>query len=1422
MSPTLPLFGDAAKPDTAANILAAARALTPSLSRSRPLDRRLVSEVMTLSFGATDAQGAWSWKDAYDAVEAALVLQIRRLGPQIARLEDGPAEICALLASLSALTLSQTRRSEAQLALDQFSTPPELAALAVLAAQVRPGDQVLEPSAGTGLMAVIAEACGASVALNDLDPHRADLLDGLFPLADRTRFDAAQLADRLPTAGSFHVVLMNPPFQHLEAHLLAGLAALADGGRLAAIVPARLLQDRSALQALAHKGRVIAAIAFPARAYARHGTTVETGLLVIDRAPAEGAPPVMQASEDLAGAARLAAALGPRISAQQRPFRIAPSTGILAPRVRSAAGPARRLAFLDHAEPVTYGVRPWRGEGRDIGLYQAYTVARLQCAQAQSHPAPLVESAAMGSISPPATTYRPVLPPALLSQGKISETQLETVIYAGEAHSAKLTGWWVRGTKPHQLTLAAEGADGAFQLRRGFFVGDGTGVGKGRQIAAIIADNMAQGRVRAVWISKNEDLLDDARRDWTAIGGAASDLVPLSAWKQGQAVGLDRGILFTTYATLRQPARGDRPSRLDQIVAWLGEDFDGVLAIDEAHALANAAGGGEGLRGAKKASQQGMAGLALQHRLPDARVLLNSATGATTPANLAYAPRLGLWGGPDAPFNTRDDFMDAVDTGGVAMMELVARELKALGLYIARSLSFDGIDYAPLRHELTDQDIAIWDAWADAFQVIHANLRAALQAVGISDENGKAKNGMAASVPLSAFAGTSQRFFNALLCGLKAPTLVASIRQDLADGLSPVVQLVTTMEAVMERRLKDIPPEEWSNLSIDLSPKDTVLDYLMGAFPLGLMDEVRDDDEKIVSLTPVLADHGAPVVSQEALALREACVTHLACLPAVPGLLDALMEAFGPDRVAEITGRSRRVVLKDGRRVVERRSASASKVDLDAFMAGRKDVLAFSSAGAEGRSCHAALTAANQRRRRHYLPEFGFRADIAVQGLGRTHRTHQASAPLFSPTVTDIKGEKRFLSTIARRLDGLGALTKGERRTAGAGLFRAEDNLESPWAHRALQAFYVALHAGEAPAMSREVFEVKTGLTLANKEGVLLDADDLPPMHTFLNRLLALRIADQNALFETFEQLLSGILERAEASGKLDQGVEDIVAQAVEIVSEEVIRTDTATGAETRLTRFAVRTRRDLLTAQAALDRVGHLEPEALSYAINAKSGGTALIVHGLTTTDDKDRLVPAVRLVRAEVTRTQALKTFEESAWEPVDLETWRAAWDKEVDDADPWRTRDLTLVTGLLLPIWKSLPARQAQVRRLTAPDGRRWLGRVLEAADVAKLKLELGISDIGAAMGDAADTARMILTDGVALSLAGGIWLRRARVMDRWRLEVIGAAAQRSAWQQLGCFVEIINYHPRVFVPVDRPDVLAAVLKRHPPQSFLAAAA
>ena len=146
--------------------------------------------------------------------------------------------------------------------------------------------------------------------------------------------------------------------------------------------------------------------------------------------------------------------------------------------------------------------------------------------------------------------------------------------------------------------------------------------------------------------------------------------------------------------------------------------------------MANAAGTEGGARGDTKPSQQGLAGLRLQHALPNARVLYASATGASTIHGLAYAPRLGLWGGDATAFNDRPDFVGAMERGGVAALEIIARDLKALGLYQARALSYHGVEVDILEHALTAPQRDIWDRYAGAFRIIHQHIIAALEATG--------------------------------------------------------------------------------------------------------------------------------------------------------------------------------------------------------------------------------------------------------------------------------------------------------------------------------------------------------------------------------------------------------------------------------------------------------------------------------------------------------------------------------------------------------------------------------------------------------------------------------------------------------------------------------------------------------------------
>jgi hypothetical protein len=283
--------------------------------------------------------------------------------------------------------------------------------------------------------------------------------------------------------------------------------------------------------------------------------------------------------------------------------------------------------------------------------------------------------------------------------------------------------------------------------------------------------------------------------------------------------------------------------------------------------------------------------------------------------------------------------------------------------------------------------------------------------------------------------------------------------------------------------------------------------YLAKGFPTQLYERYADEEGRILS-RPVVVD-GQPVQSREAIEIRDRLIQKLASLPPVQTALDQILHHFRTGQVAEVTGRNRRIVKKvfegQARLTVENRPGSASLAETQSFMDDKKRILVFSDAGGTGRSYHADLSVRNQRKRVHYMLEPEWKADTAIQGLGRSNRTNQAQPPLFRPVATNVKGEKRFLSTIAKRLDSLGAITRGQRQTGGQGLFRPEDNLESPYARAALVELYTRIFHGKVEFASLGEFETATGLRLTAHDGGMLE--ELPPITTFLNRLLALPIA---------------------------------------------------------------------------------------------------------------------------------------------------------------------------------------------------------------------------------------------------------------------------------------------------------------------------
>ncbi|MEC7761745.1 MAG: strawberry notch family protein [Pseudomonadota bacterium] len=1375
----------------------------------RPLRSSSLARHMRETFGGSDAAGAWFWRMAYDAMQAAAVTQVVHGTGQDALSSAG------LLASR---LLTETRRSEQQIRLQQFSTPLPYAALVARAAAIRSGETFLEPSAGTGALAGFALRAGGKPMLNEIDPFRRVLLEAVFAV-EVTGHDAEHIDDFLATPDLPGVIVMNPPFassvdrsrdRHVAAkHLIGAAKRLAPGGRLVAIMPTGFSPARDA----AHWARASAiakprlALTIPGQVYRKLGTTVETQLMVFDKVQEEAAF-VRAVAADLEAAQHIVddiAATRSDAPLQSRAqVRAIPRQGTT-PVVRSRRGVASSTSKpkARAAVPLAFTALDTPRENTPVSdIYARYRPQRIEIAGAQEHPTPLVESIAMASVAPPVPSSDAAadlqLPGRLIEEGHLSEAQLETIVMANDAHERDLPGRFTIDEDQTRMTRADDDRQ-ARAYRLGYFLGDGTGCGKGRECAGLILVNWLAGRRKAVWISKSATLIEDAIRDWTDLGGSPADIQPLSKWKPDQPISMGDGILFVTYATLRSAGKCGT-TRLGQILDWMGEGFDGVLAFDEAHAMQNAAGSEAG-RGVKP-SQQGLAGLRLQLGVPRARVFYVSATGATSVHNLAYASRLGLWGqGPEYPFPSRESFVSAMEAGGVAAMEVVARDLKTLGFYTARALSFDGVEYDVLEHALTPSQIEIYDAYAGAFRTIHHNLEAALTATGVNDASGQTNASAARSAAKSRFESTKQRFFNHLLLGMKAPTIIRAIGEDLADGYACVIQVVSTGESLLKRRLDAMVPEDELTQGA-LTPRDYVLGYLEQAFPIHAQKLVEIDGNMVAE--PLRDPDGALVVSREAEALRDAAMMELMALAPIPSALDQILWAFGDEAVAEVTGRSvRPLKSRDGSLFIEKRSASSNSSETRAFMEGEKDILIFSDAGGTGRSYHAAQTAKNQKRRRHYLLEPGWRADAAIQGLGRTHRSAQVSAPFFRVCTSDVHGEKRFTSTIARRLDQLGALTKGQRETGSQGMFREEDNLESPIARAALRGYYADLAAGRAGAMSYERFADWTALRLIDQEGVLLE--ELPPIQRFLNRVLALPIHMQNALFAEFMTRIADQTERARAAGTLDLGVETLRGERIEQVSAEDLWTCPRSGAVTRIIGLEVTDPVHVLAGEDAMDRNHDKLP-----MVNRASGRVALISSRPMQIYDEEIVTLMRKVMRPTGSTYVEEGKYQASAWEEVARPEFLCFWDAEADSLPKTTTTKLYLLTGLLLPIWKDIPSGNERIYRVTPEGQGSMIGRTVSEDGAAALRARFMVGT--------PKTPQEMLTAALGstapVDLGRGLTLTRRRVAGAARLEIDGTdRGMIDGLKAVGCFTEFIAFQLRVFVPhgdgVETAEILGRIV-------------
>lgn len=231
----------------------------------------------------------------HEIAETALnLLILQKYGRDLLASTNPRDAVSIVLSPLQKTVPTQTWRSETQIAYQQFSTPATIAYLAAYLLNIRDGETVLEPSCGTGCLAVWASAAGATVIVNEIDPRRRGwaLALGFQPYS----FDAEFIDDLLREDLQPDIVLANPPFSSSGGrvknnsldfgfrHVESALRRLKKDGRFAVILgengSPRSRKGNRFWEYLSPEIRVRASFELPGREFYCNGTSIKTTLIL--------------------------------------------------------------------------------------------------------------------------------------------------------------------------------------------------------------------------------------------------------------------------------------------------------------------------------------------------------------------------------------------------------------------------------------------------------------------------------------------------------------------------------------------------------------------------------------------------------------------------------------------------------------------------------------------------------------------------------------------------------------------------------------------------------------------------------------------------------------------------------------------------------------------------------------------------------------------------------------------------------------------------------------------------------------------------------------------------------------------------------------------------------------------------------------
>jgi hypothetical protein len=632
--------------------------------------------------------------------------------------------------------------------------------------------------------------------------------------------------------------------------------------------------------------------------------------------------------------------------------------------------------------------------------------------------------------------------------------------------------------------LAAEQIDavalGLKQMEKGngFIIGDQTGIGKGRQAAAIIRYAVKQGRI-PISFTQKANLFSDTYRDLNDIGSPELRPFILASSNEGNIkVNYDeevKGLDGQTTTVRKQkvvykvPSKTETESVLKYIAenGKLPEGYDYILTTYSQirNGMEEFKGGkwkakkkvtatdrnGQMKRDAIKriaensvfildeshdAAGEGSGSAFIQDVLPKVKgVTFLSATYAKTPdAMKLYALKTDLGSKNKEEGEKGDDswkVLNAIKKGGAVFQEIMSQALTKSGQMIRRERDMTGvtIDWNPL----TENEVEIQgqrDKFDNIFGIFNDILN--FQRTYVDAKLGQMSDDLAfiqgsvdhtpgtkdMGIGNVTFASKAYNVVQQALFSIKAEKVADYAIEAIKNGEKPVIAVNNTMGSMID----EYP------MGVEMDMPDLNSTLMKGLEGILRYTEKNDMGDQVNSTLRVEELGEEAVARYNEIKQKIASVSSGLSISPIDVIKHRLEEAGY--KVGELTGRNTEMVYTENGKVIRKNRTDKNKNALaDRFNNGDLDALIINRSAAAGISLHASSKYKDQRQRTMIFAQMQGNINDEVQIRGRIDRTGQVRRGKYVYLVSAIPAEQRLMMMFKNKLKSLDANTTSSQKS---------------------------------------------------------------------------------------------------------------------------------------------------------------------------------------------------------------------------------------------------------------------------------------------------------------------------------------------------------------------------------------------------------